>query len=304
MKTHFAEKLQELRKSRGLSQEQLAEILEVSRQSVSRWESGQVYPEIDKIIFLSHYFNVSTDELLKENPQPQRKTINLSKSDSIPYKSIQVENDEDIMPQGYNNVNPPVQPYMSSNNMYIPRDDSQKKNKKKRKMGKPLVFAIVTAGALLISSVITAIVLVNDMAYTEDIIYENETEIFTGMDGLSEGMMPYERTVYYYDKESGQYIEVFLPIPLFDSDFYGFDFSDNVYIDDLGGYVGVVTIKESYSDYEVNFYRYFSEEQGCYFPVLVPSNISEVDIECYGYDVVDVYDNDGLIQKTIIPDEY
>lgn len=50
MKLSFSEKLQRLRKEKGLSQEQLAELLDVSRQSVSKWESGQTYPEINKLI--------------------------------------------------------------------------------------------------------------------------------------------------------------------------------------------------------------------------------------------------------------
>lgn len=63
---HLGEKIQQLRKAGGLSQEQLAEKLGVSRQSVSKWESGQSLPEIDKIIQISSLFSVSTDSLLKE----------------------------------------------------------------------------------------------------------------------------------------------------------------------------------------------------------------------------------------------
>lgn len=62
----FAEKMQKLRKERGMSQENLAEIIGVSRQSVSKWESGQSYPEMDKMIALSELFNVSIDELVKD----------------------------------------------------------------------------------------------------------------------------------------------------------------------------------------------------------------------------------------------
>ena len=61
----FAEKLITLRKSRDLTQEQLAEQLNVSRQSISKWESGQVIPEVEKIIELSKAFNVTVDYLLK-----------------------------------------------------------------------------------------------------------------------------------------------------------------------------------------------------------------------------------------------
>lgn len=62
----FHEKLQELRKGRGLSQEALAEILDVSRQAVSKWESGQTYPETDKLIALAKRFDVTLDSLLQD----------------------------------------------------------------------------------------------------------------------------------------------------------------------------------------------------------------------------------------------
>lgn len=60
----FCEKLQELRKSRGLTQEELAEALYVSRTAVSKWESGRGYPSIDSLKELSSYFSVTIDELL------------------------------------------------------------------------------------------------------------------------------------------------------------------------------------------------------------------------------------------------
>jgi transcriptional regulator with XRE-family HTH domain len=63
---NFAEKLQTLRKGKGMSQENLAEVIGVSRQAVSKWESGQSYPEMDKLILLSELFNVSIDSMVKE----------------------------------------------------------------------------------------------------------------------------------------------------------------------------------------------------------------------------------------------
>jgi transcriptional regulator with XRE-family HTH domain len=62
---NLSEKIFELRKAKGVSQEQLAEKLGVSRQSVSKWESGESLPEIERIIELSKVFNVTTDYLLK-----------------------------------------------------------------------------------------------------------------------------------------------------------------------------------------------------------------------------------------------
>ena len=60
----FHEKLQELRKSRGLTQEELAEELYVSRTAISKWESGRGYPNIDSLKEISNYFSITIDELL------------------------------------------------------------------------------------------------------------------------------------------------------------------------------------------------------------------------------------------------
>lgn len=65
---NFAEKLCVLRNQSGYSQEQLAEKMGVSRQAVSKWESGATLPETEKIIQLSDLFDVSTDFLLRDVP--------------------------------------------------------------------------------------------------------------------------------------------------------------------------------------------------------------------------------------------
>lgn len=61
----IADRIQTLRKMKGLSQEELAEKTGVSRQAVSKWESGQSAPDLDKIIIMSEYFGVTTDYILK-----------------------------------------------------------------------------------------------------------------------------------------------------------------------------------------------------------------------------------------------
>jgi transcriptional regulator with XRE-family HTH domain len=63
----FEEKLQTLRKSKGMSQENLADVIGVSRQAVSKWELGVSLPDMDKLIALSALFNVSIDYLVKES---------------------------------------------------------------------------------------------------------------------------------------------------------------------------------------------------------------------------------------------
>lgn len=60
----FSEKLQELRKQKGLTQEELAQVLYVSRTAVSKWESGRGVPNIESLKAISKYFSVSIDELL------------------------------------------------------------------------------------------------------------------------------------------------------------------------------------------------------------------------------------------------
>ncbi len=63
----FSEKLLTLRKANNLTQEELAEKLDVSRQSVSKWESGQATPDLEKIVEISAVFDVTTDYLLKSS---------------------------------------------------------------------------------------------------------------------------------------------------------------------------------------------------------------------------------------------
>lgn len=65
----FAEKFIVLRNQRGYTQEKMAEELQISRQAISKWESGTTLPDTDKLIQLSDYFNVSIDYLLKDSVQ-------------------------------------------------------------------------------------------------------------------------------------------------------------------------------------------------------------------------------------------
>lgn len=67
------DKLAKLRKENNYTQEQLAEILGVSRQSISKWESGIMYPETDKLIRMSELFDCSLDYLLKDSEEEKNK---------------------------------------------------------------------------------------------------------------------------------------------------------------------------------------------------------------------------------------
>ena len=72
----IGEQIQNLRVLNGLTQEALAEKLEVSRQSVSKWELGQAVPDVDKIIRMSELFNVSTDAILLRNTEDEQANKN------------------------------------------------------------------------------------------------------------------------------------------------------------------------------------------------------------------------------------
>ena len=65
----FGEKLQSLRQRAGMSQDALAERLQVSRQAVSRWERDETMPETDKVVALADIFGVTTDYLLRLQPE-------------------------------------------------------------------------------------------------------------------------------------------------------------------------------------------------------------------------------------------
>ena len=70
----FNEKMIMLRKQHNLSQEKVAEKLKVARQTVSKWELGETTPEMDKLIMISELYNITLDELVKE--ENQEKIVN------------------------------------------------------------------------------------------------------------------------------------------------------------------------------------------------------------------------------------
>ncbi|MBP3570196.1 MAG: helix-turn-helix transcriptional regulator [Lachnospiraceae bacterium] len=76
----FEEKIVELRKSKGLSQEELAEQLGVSRQAVSRWELGQTLPDITNLVQLCELFGVSADYLVRDEEQTSAKSDQSAKT--------------------------------------------------------------------------------------------------------------------------------------------------------------------------------------------------------------------------------
>ena len=89
----FSDKLIALRKKAGWSQEELAERLNVSRQSVSKWESAQSMPDIDKILQLSSLFSVTTDYLLKDDAAEPEYT----EDDTSPLPRVMLAQAEDYL---------------------------------------------------------------------------------------------------------------------------------------------------------------------------------------------------------------
>ena len=96
----MAEKLLSLRTGQGLSQEDLAEKLGVSRQSVSKWETGQSVPDLDKIIRLADLFGVTVDELVREGeppaPEPPREDASQEAAPQVVY--VERERDRGLTP--------------------------------------------------------------------------------------------------------------------------------------------------------------------------------------------------------------
>lgn len=92
---NLGENIKKLRKEKGLSQEQLAEMLNVSRQAVSKWESGKTYPDIDNLILLKGIFNVTLDDLIiNDDKTKSEDTIESSKS--CANNEIEYDRDEEV----------------------------------------------------------------------------------------------------------------------------------------------------------------------------------------------------------------
>ena len=77
---NIGEQINNLRKQHGLSQDDFANLFNVSRQTVSNWENGRSYPDLEMIIKISDYFKISTDELLKNDVQTVKKIDNEKKT--------------------------------------------------------------------------------------------------------------------------------------------------------------------------------------------------------------------------------
>lgn len=93
IKMEFHNKLYNLRKQKGLSQEELANRLNVSRQTISKWEVGDSTPDMEKLIAISDMFGISLDELVMDKV-PARKDESLSKSEIVGELKDKILSDE------------------------------------------------------------------------------------------------------------------------------------------------------------------------------------------------------------------
>ena len=96
----FNEKLVSIRKKQGLSQEELGMELQVSRQTISKWEAGQSYPDFQSLVMLSDYFGMSLDELVKDIDVQDIRDKNLT-DEKVASIFSDVQKMKDILEKGW-----------------------------------------------------------------------------------------------------------------------------------------------------------------------------------------------------------
>lgn len=96
---NIGERLLKLRKQKGLSQEEIANIIGVSRQTISKWETGESNPDFDKIVPLCDLYNISTDELIRGESKSNVESDNTKAdiSDLFEVKDEEVEKEKDVI---------------------------------------------------------------------------------------------------------------------------------------------------------------------------------------------------------------
>lgn len=72
---NIGQRIQKIRQQRNITQEQLAKDLAISRQAVSKWESGKAIPDIENLMYISNLYNVSLDELIKGDDKVSQKIV-------------------------------------------------------------------------------------------------------------------------------------------------------------------------------------------------------------------------------------
>lgn len=127
---NIGEKITKLRKNSNITQEELADLLNVSRQSISRWELGVSFPETDKLIKLSKILNCSVDYLLNDNHQISNGFVNLN-NDNVSLDDIYnfIRECGHFFLATINNNHPSIRPFglilKEGNHLYIATDSSK-----------------------------------------------------------------------------------------------------------------------------------------------------------------------------------
>ena len=107
----FGDNLRLIRKERGITQENLAELLQVSRQAVSKWESGSGYPETDKLLIIARELHVSLDYLMDNEPKENEETekaVLYPKTDRIVIATFDGSQTVDCMSVRYSKIVAPA----------------------------------------------------------------------------------------------------------------------------------------------------------------------------------------------------
>lgn len=155
MNIEIANRLQKLRKEKGLSQEQLAEELGVSRQAVSKWERAESSPDTDNLICLAKLYGISLDELLstdqsfEELKKEQAEKENKKENVHISFKGIDVESKEgDKVHVGWDGIHV----HSKNNNEHVDIDADGikiKHQKSKYRLIKSIINAVVAISCLI-----------------------------------------------------------------------------------------------------------------------------------------------------------
>lgn len=153
----LAEKIYERRKQLGLSQEQFAEKLCISRQAVSKWESGQSMPDLDKIIAMSDLFGVSTDYLLKDASQEDG--IQNHEEAKIQEEEV-VSNDQTVWKEAQKNGQEgTVEPPKTSMGRLLDREETERFMQVRKKAANGIAFGvllcIISAAVVVLGDVLS-----------------------------------------------------------------------------------------------------------------------------------------------------
>lgn len=152
----FNEKLIELRKKKGLSQEELGYKINVTRQTISKWELGQTSPEMDKLVELSKIFEISVDDLLNDSNLPINNNTDNNNNDNN------------------NNSNNDT----TTTNTVIEDQSINKKSKKEKTIITIIVVALVAILLVIIIRLITGFSIFNKIVDGENGLFSNFFDIF------------------------------------------------------------------------------------------------------------------------------